>query len=140
MEGDDDHFIHFRMLSVIGLVMTVVGSGSIKSNLNTFGGNQFKLPDQSAQLSSFFSIQYFAVKCGSTVARLTFPIIREDVKCFGMNDCYPLAFLLPAVAMLVATFVLIWGRKSYAEEAPNGNMFIKSFGCILVKFHLSSPE
>lgn len=122
----------FRTLSIIGLLMTVMGSGSLKSNLNAFGGNQFKLPEQSKKLTSFFSLQYFAVKCGSTVARATFPIIREDVKCFGMNDCYPFAFLLPSIAMFIGALALVLGRKTYVEETPNGNMFVKTFSCIMV--------
>lgn len=110
-----------------------MGSGSLKSNLNAFGGNQFKLPEQSEKLSFFFSLQYFAVKCGSTVARTTFPIIREDVKCFGMNECYPFAFLLPSIAMFIGAVALLLGRKTYADVPPNGNMFVKTFSCIMVK-------
>lgn len=123
----------FRTLSVIGLLATVFGSGCLKSNLNAFGGNQFKLPEQSKQLSYFFSLQYFALKCGSTIARASFPILREDVKCFGMNDCYPLAFALPAIAMLLASIVLICGRRTYVKEAPHDNMFLKFVGCVVVR-------
>lgn len=120
-------------MSVIGLLATVVGSGGLKSNLNTFGGNQFKLPEQTEQLSYYFSIQYFALKCGSTIARAVFPILREDVKCFGMNDCYPLAFLLPTIAMFTAFLTLVFGRKTYVKESANGNMFVKVIGCVTVR-------
>lgn len=110
----------------------IVGSGCLKSNINAFGGNQFKLPEQTAQLSRFFSMQYFVLKCGSTIARASFPIFREDLKCFGMDDCYPFAFSLPAFAMLTAFIVFIAGRKTYFQRPPSGNMFVKVIGCILV--------
>lgn len=122
----------FRAFSIVGLFLAVVGSGCIKSNLNAFGGNQFKLPEQSEKLSQYFSIQYFCLKCGSTLARATFPILREDVKCFGMNDCYPFAFLLPAIAMLAAFWIFVAGKKTYVQRPPSGNMFAKVIACVLV--------
>lgn len=113
-----------------------MGSGCLKSNLNAFGGNQFKLPEQAKQLSYFFSLQYFALKCGSTIARASFPILREDIKCFGMNDCYPLAFALPAIAMFIACVVLIIGKRTYVHEDPHDNMFLKVTGCVLVNIYI----
>lgn len=113
-----------------------MGSGCLKSNLNAFGGNQFKLPEQAAQLSLYFSIQYFALKCGSTIARASFPILREDIKCFGMEDCYPLAFLLPSIAMLIAFLVLVLGSKTFVKEESKGDVFLKVIGCILVRLFL----
>lgn len=110
-----------------------MGSGCLKSNLNALGGNQFKLPEQATQLSFYFSLQYFALKCGSTIARASFPILREDVKCFGMSDCYPLAFLLPCIAMFLGFVSLMLGRKTFVKEESNGNMFLKVTGCIMVK-------
>jgi solute carrier family 15 (oligopeptide transporter), member 1 len=115
------------------LLATIVGSGSLKSNLNAFAGNQFKLPEQSEQLSHYFSMQYFALKCGSTIARASFPILREDVKCFGMDDCYPLAFSLPAAGMLLAGLIVLAGSKSYYKEKPSGNMLLKVIGCVMVE-------
>lgn len=120
--------------------MTVMGSGSLKSNLNALGGNQFKLPEQATQLTSYFSMQYFALKCGSTIARGSFPILREDIKCFGMEDCYPLPFMLAAIAMLSAFLILILGRKTFDREVPNGNMFLKVIGCILVRENFFTIE
>lgn len=122
---------------MIGLFATVIGSGGLKSNLNTFGGNQFKLPEQSEQLSHFFAIQYFVLKCGSTIARTIFPILREDVKCFGMDDCYPLAFSLPAIGMFIAFLALICGQKTYVKDTANGNMFLKVIGCVTVRISTS---
>ena len=116
------------------MLLTVVGSGGLKSNLNAFGGNQFKLPEQAVQLQYFFSLQYFALKCGSTIARVAYPVVREDVKCFGMDDCYPLAFFLSSFAMLSAFLALICGWKTYAKESENGNMFLKVIGCVTVRF------
>lgn len=119
-------------MTSIGLLAIAVASGCLKSNLNVFGGNQFRLPEQALELTSFFSLQYFALKCGSTIARAAFPVLREEVKCFGMIDCYPLNFALVAAAMLTAGTALVCGKRTYTAEPPTENMLMKVFGCISV--------
>lgn len=40
---------------------------------------------------------------------------------FGQDSCYPLAFGLPAVLMLVATVVFVLGSAAYRKLPPSGN-------------------
>lgn len=87
---------------LIGLVFIAIGTGSIKPNLAAFGGDQFKLPAQAAQLATYFSIYYFGLNLGPTMSILTTPMLREDVHCFGRNDCYPLAFGVPAAVLFLS--------------------------------------
>lgn len=87
---------------MIGLVLVSVGSGGIKPCVAAFGGDQFKLPEQAAQMDSFFSMFYFTINVGALLTVTITPIFREDVHCFGQNDCFPLAFGVPAILMLVA--------------------------------------
>lgn len=122
----------FRVFSLIGLITAVVGVGCVKANSNTFAANQYKLPEQAAQVSVYFSLQFFCMKSGSIIGRFFNPILRQDVKCFGMNNCFPLAFGVPALAMIASAFILFCGRKTYVHKALSGNMFIRVCGCILV--------
>jgi solute carrier family 15 oligopeptide transporter 1 len=121
---------------IIGLIVMVFGCGCIKGNTNVFGGNQHKLPEQERQLQIYFSSQYFALKCGSMLARFTFPILREDVKCFGSDDCYSLTFGIPMVIMLLALVAFLCGSSFYTHVPTNGNVLIKLFLCIKVRFPL----
>lgn len=98
-----------------------------------FGGNQFKLPEQENQLNTFFSVQYFVFKCGILAGQLIVPILRNDVKCFGMENCFPLAFGVPAVAMMTAMVTLLVGKSFYVHVPPTDNMFVKVCGCIMVR-------
>ena len=123
---------------MIGLLAFVIASGGIKSNQNVFGGNQFKLPEDEAQINSYFSLQYFFSKCGTLLGQIVIPILRHDVQCFGMKDCYPLAFGLPAIVMLVAFFILLCGNSFYTHVPPNENMFVKVCRCIFVRNHIKS--
>lgn len=118
---------------IIGLSITIIGCGCIKGNTNVFGGNQHKLPEEARQLQIYFSAQYFALKCGSFLARFTYPIMKEDVKCFGENDCYLLAFGVAAFFVGLAVTVLIFGNSHYIHVQSSGNMLVKVFSCIKVK-------
>jgi solute carrier family 15 (oligopeptide transporter), member 1 len=120
-------------LSLIGLFIFNVGSGGMRSNQSVFGGNQFKLPDQEHQLNIYFSVQYFVSKCGVLVGQITLPILRNDVKCFGMDDCFPLAFGVPAALMMVALIFFVSGKTLYQHIPPSDNMFVKVCKCISVR-------
>lgn len=122
------------MFVITGLIITIIGCGCIKGNTNVFGGNQHKLPDEARQLQIYFSAQYFALKCGSFLARFTYPIMKEDVKCFGNDDCYALAYGVATIFVLLAVLALISGKSYYIHVQSNGNMLLKVFNCIKVSF------
>lgn len=76
----------------VGLVLIALGSGGIKPCVSAFGGDQFKLPEQTAQAATFFSLFYFSINSGSLISMFVTPILREDVHCFGDQDCYSVGF------------------------------------------------
>lgn len=98
-----------------------------------FGGNQFKLPEEETQLNLYFSIQFFTIKCGVLSGQMLIPILRNDVKCFGMDDCYPLAFGVPAAVMLISLVIFLLGKASYVQVPTNENMFVKVCACVMVR-------
>lgn len=61
------------------------------------------------------------------------PILKGNVKCFGSEDCYPLAFGAPAAAMVLAFLIFICGHSSYVKRPPSGNMFVKVSKCVVVR-------
>lgn len=85
-----------------GLVLVGLGTGGIKPCVATFGGDQFKLPEQKKQSMTFFSIFYWAINLGSLFSMLLTPQLRARVSCLGQDYCYPLAFAVPAALMFVA--------------------------------------
>ena len=85
-----------------GLVLVGLGTGGIKPCVATFGGDQFKLPEQKKESKTFFSIFYWAVNLGSLFSMLLTPQLRARVSCLGQDYCYPLAFAVPAGLMFVA--------------------------------------
>ena len=116
-----------------GLFISVIGSGSTRANFTAFGGNQYRLPEEAKKLTLFFSLNIFCIKCGSLMGRLFFPIVKEEVKCFGMDDCYPLAFGITAVAAALGFFLVLIGKPFYVIKPPSGNMLVKVFKCMMVR-------
>lgn len=65
-----------RPMTMAGLFLIAVGTGGIKPCVSAFGGDQFKLPEQARQASSFFSTFYFAINLGSLLSTILTPILR----------------------------------------------------------------
>jgi len=83
------------LVTILALVVTAVGIGGIKPNVAAFGGDQFKLPEQSNQLTLYFSIYYISINVGATLSEIFTPMLRKDVGCFGQDTCYSFAFGKP---------------------------------------------
>jgi solute carrier family 15 (oligopeptide transporter), member 1 len=84
----------------------------MKANLNTFGANQYKLPEQEGELKLYFSVQSFFLELGNVLGMFLVPILRESVKCFGSDDCYSLAFGVSGLMMIAAFLFFLCGRST----------------------------
>ncbi|XP_061579061.1 solute carrier family 15 member 2 [Cololabis saira] len=115
-------------LSMIGLILIALGTGGIKPCVAAFGGDQFK-EEHLSERQKFFSIFYMSINAGSLLSTVITPILRGDVKCFG-EDCYALAFGVPAALMIVALFVFIAGSGLYKRTPPQGNILLEVCKCI----------
>uniref|UniRef100_A0A3Q3ENA0 Solute carrier family 15 member 2 n=1 Tax=Labrus bergylta TaxID=56723 RepID=A0A3Q3ENA0_9LABR len=120
-------------LSMVGLILIAFGTGGIKPCVAAFGGDQFD-EENGAERQKFFSIFYMSINAGSLLSTIITPILRGDVKCFG-NDCYALAFGVPAILMIVATVVFIAGSGLYKKTPPKGNVLLEVCNCIGVICH-----
>ncbi|KAH0812800.1 hypothetical protein GEV33_009990 [Tenebrio molitor] len=116
--------------SLLGLFLIAFGTGGIKPCVAPFGGDQFVLPQQQAHLEKFFSMLYFSVNSGSLLSTLVTPILRGEVHCCGENSCYPLAFSLPAVLMVIAIVIFLSGKRLYKIVQPTENVVIQFVKCI----------
>jgi solute carrier family 15 oligopeptide transporter 1 len=85
---------------LLGLLFIAMGTGGIKPCVSAFGGDQFSA-DQESYIVKFFSVFYFTINAGSVLSTFVTPILRHDIQCFG-NDCYALAFGVPAVLMFIS--------------------------------------
>lgn len=84
---------------MLALFMVGMGSGGIKPCYQAIGGDQFRLPEQKGYMLLFFSLFVIVVHGGTMVSTAVTPILRQDYKCFGADDCYPLAFGISVIMM-----------------------------------------
>ncbi|XP_019766198.2 peptide transporter family 1 isoform X1 [Dendroctonus ponderosae] len=119
-----------KEFTIVALLLIAVGTGGIKPCVTAFGGDQFVLPQQELQLAMFFSLFYFAINAGSLLSTFITPILRNDVECFGSNSCYPLAFAVPGVLMVISIAIFALGRPMYKIKQPKGNVFVNVVSCI----------
>lgn len=94
--------IKLQIFTILGLFLIAAGTGGIKPCVLPLGGDQFILPQQEKFLAQYFAVFYFAINCGALLSTIITPILREDVHCFGEDSCFPLAFGLPSVLMIIA--------------------------------------
>ncbi|XP_037049527.1 peptide transporter family 1-like [Bradysia coprophila] len=118
-----------HVLSVIGLLIMAIGDGCLKPLNRTYGACQYH-PNEAKSVALFFVLYYFVYNIGSIISRLVSPILREDVQCFGNDDCFTAAFGISGICMiLVALLTVIAHRYSETTQA-DGSSLLNVFACI----------
>lgn len=62
---------------------------------------------------------------GGLIGSFVTPILRKDVKCLGLDDCFPLAFGIPTLFMILSVLVFLMGNCYYKKSFIKENMFLK---------------
>ncbi|KAI4883849.1 hypothetical protein NFI96_017537 [Prochilodus magdalenae] len=129
-DGKPDNMTFHVTMSMIGLVLIALGTGGIKPCVSAFGGDQFE-DHQTKQRSTFFSVFYLCINGGSLLSTLITPILRgQECGIYTKQMCYPLAFGVPAVLMVVSLVVFIAGSGMYVKAEPKGNIMMDVCYCI----------
>uniref|UniRef100_A0A8C7ZYQ5 Solute carrier family 15 member 1 n=1 Tax=Oryzias sinensis TaxID=183150 RepID=A0A8C7ZYQ5_9TELE len=129
-DGTPDNMTFHVALSMVGLLLIALGTGGIKPCVAAFGGDQFE-DHQEKQRGTFFSIFYLSINAGSLLSTIITPILRgQECGIHTQQQCYPLAFGVPAALMAVALIVFIVGNGMYHKTAPQGNIMVKVTKCI----------
>lgn len=109
----------------------MIGIGFIRGNITAFGGIQYKLPEETASLQHFFALQVVFTKVGALASRLFSPVMRQDIKCFGSNDCYPFAFGFTSITMFAAFLTVLAGIRFYTHQPITENIWKNVYGCVV---------
>jgi POT family proton-dependent oligopeptide transporter len=101
----------------IGLTLIAIGSGGIKPCVSAHVGDQFGKDNQHL-LSRVISFFYFSINFGSFFATILTPYL---LRAYGPH----VAFGLPGLLMLLATFLFWKGRNVFVHVPPKGVEFVK---------------
>ncbi|MGN6387552.1 MAG: POT family MFS transporter [Verrucomicrobiota bacterium] len=110
-------FSHTRLGLFSGLWLIVIGSGGIKPCVSAHVGDQFGAGNQHL-LARAFSWFYFSVNVGSTLSMAITPVLLEK-----KGPAW--AFGVPAVLMVLATFLFWIGRHKFIHIPPAGSQFVR---------------
>lgn len=108
---------HTRMGLAIGLTLIAIGSGGIKPCVSANLGDQFGSANGHL-LSKAFYWFYFAINLGAGISTLLTPWLLHHV---GPH----VAFGVPGLLMLLATWVFWIGRWQYVHIPPKGISFFR---------------
>ncbi len=108
-----------RIGLAVGLTLIAVGSGGIKPCVSANLGDQF-CSTNGHLLSKAFYWFYFAINLGAGISTLLTPWLLHHI---GPH----VAFGVPGLLMLIATWVFWLGRGQYAHVPPRGRSFFREF-------------
>ncbi|GMT00762.1 hypothetical protein PENTCL1PPCAC_22936, partial [Pristionchus entomophagus] len=121
---------HYRSIfDFSGLIVIALSTGGIKPCVSAFAVDQFR-EDQDNLRAQFFSFFYFSINGGALLAILITPILKSRMSCFGAPTCFPLAFGVPGILMLLALLIFAAGSRSYKKLPPShSNIALQLFSC-----------
>ena len=106
-----------RVGLMLGLTLIAVGSGGIKPCVSAHVGDQFGSKNHHL-LSKVFSWFYFSINLGAFASTLLTPYLLK-------NHGPGIAFGLPGVLMLLATFVFWLGRTKFIHVPAGGKAAVR---------------
>ncbi|GFQ92793.1 solute carrier family 15 member 2 [Trichonephila clavata] len=131
--------IVMRVVSLVGLFITSIGSGCTKPCSSAFGGDQF-IKGQEKMRLHFFSAFYFATKCGNLIGTIITPFLKGDVNCFNKSGCFPLAFIVITLINIFGMFMFFMGSTFYIKRRPEGSIIISVLQCIYYALHTKATH
>ncbi|KAI3976565.1 hypothetical protein MKX01_008423 [Papaver californicum] len=102
------------------LYFVAIGEGGHKPCVQTFGAEQFdeRIPEEKKAKSSFFNWWYFGLCGGSVFGMLVVFYIQESVG-------WMIGFGLPALAMVFALVIFLFGSRFYRIHVPKGSPLVR---------------
>ncbi|KAL7593957.1 hypothetical protein Lser_V15G34032 [Lactuca serriola] len=105
------------LIFFVALYLVALGSGCVKPNMLTHGGDQFNKSDskQSKKLSTYFNAAYFAFSLGELIALTLLVWIQTHS---GMD----IGFGVSAIVMAMGLICLVSGTLYYRNKPPQGSI------------------
>ena len=106
-----------RMGLAVGLSLIAIGSGGIKPCVSAHVGDQFGKSNLN-MMDKVFSWFYLSINLGAFLSTLMTPLLLEH---YGPH----VAFGIPGLLMMVATWLFYRGRNTFVHIPASGNQFFK---------------
>lgn len=108
------------------------GSGGMLASDIALGGDQFQLPEQQGQMTTFFSNFYIYTNLGALLAVLIAPILRDKEWRGDEYGGYMLVFIVVLAVFCSAAIFLAVSRSAFKVRGPTRSVMSDFFHCIWV--------
>lgn len=115
------------------LLIIAICDGCLKPLQLTYGVYQYH-ESESESISLFIVSFFFMYNNGSILSCLISPILREDVHCFGNDDCFTAAFGISGIFMILVVLLTIVANRYSEMNQSEETGLVQVIGCIWVKF------
>ena len=97
----------------VALYLIALGTGGIKSNVSSFGADQFDvtIEQDKREKDSFFNWFYLVINVGSLISSTVVVYIQEDIS-------WAIGFAVPTSFMALAIILFVLGSSSYKMSMP----------------------
>jgi len=95
------------------------GTGGIKPCVASFGGEQFKLPEQQEAMSTYFSLFYAAINSGSLISTILTPLLRQKVSCANEDTWYESKIQGCATYIIIKSYLQL-SSSIWCSSSPHG--------------------
>ena len=98
---------------LLALFIIAIGTGGIKPNVSSFGADQYHQDDKQ-DITRYFMAFYFCINTGSVASYIITPLLKRYFDYF-------VAFLVPCILLLLATYLFWRARKEYVNTPLSGS-------------------
>jgi len=123
-----------KLFGMCGLAALALGTGVRKPCLAALAADQFSDNMVDAEQKQFFSILYLGTYASGVLTQFLTPFFRGGVQCQGQQTCYPLAFGVLTLVILLSLVILLAGNSTYKKRHVTSNVLLEAWKCIFHAF------
>ncbi|CAD5218545.1 unnamed protein product [Bursaphelenchus okinawaensis] len=127
------HPVH-PWLDIFGIAILTVGNGVIKPSVTVFGVDQLK-PHHLSMISIFFALFYIFIQIGGILGTAIVPSFVA-MPCMGQQSCFPFAFGITFLVLLVCMFAFSAGSCLYQPIPPIPGVFAKVINTVKIALYV----
>lgn len=108
------------ILYITSLVLMIIGSGGIKSNIGPLGAQQVECRGSQA-VQSFFNWFYWIINIGAVIASSVVAYVQQNIGFFY-------GYLIPLIVMILAQIIFSLSKNRYVTTSVEGSPVREIFG------------
>lgn len=115
--------------------MVAISNGVMKPCTIAIGSDQYRLPEQHDQMTTYFARFYFVVKLSGLIGSVMAPVLRTDLTMMSQDDRYVVLFGTLMGLIGISTLIFVAGSRLYVKKPPAGNRLLQIGKCTMASYY-----